>query len=258
MSTNIKIIKWLSAVAAIALVMTWCVSVNIETGWIVLNSSFISNNMLLTLFGGICTGLAAVLTEKIYKYFLDKASIKNYLYSNAMMLYSDFYYMHKDIESLFSDRTLDIPENLFSSRVPVMYNRLYNVAYTEYCVFNKKDKFMSTHNNFVNFEFVKLKNWMDKNIYFQIAIIKSKMCRTVNGATQKADENIYKTIKVIDIYSKSAMEILDRYLSVLQNESSEKFNWEKNKEIIHKGYLGIYNSGNLDDFLKQEADSEIR
>ena len=141
MSTNIKIIKWLSAVAAIALVMTWCVSVNIETGWIVLNSSFISNNMLLTLFGGICTGLAAVLTEKIYKYFLDKASIKNYLYSNAMMLYSDFYYMHKDIESLFSDRTLDIPENLFSSRVPVMYNRLYNVAYTEYCVFNKKDKF---------------------------------------------------------------------------------------------------------------------
>ncbi len=69
MSTNIKIIKWLSAVAAIALIMTWCVSVNIETGWIVLNSSFISNNMLLTFFGGICTGLAAVLTEKYISIF---------------------------------------------------------------------------------------------------------------------------------------------------------------------------------------------
>lgn len=251
MSTNIKVIRWLILIAALAFMVVLCININTETGLIALNSIWVSNNMLLTLFGGICSGLAAVLAEKMYMYFLNKVTVKNYLYNNAMMLYSDFYYMHRDIVDLLCDRNLPVPENLFSNRIPTMYNRLFGIANTEYCIFYKKNKFMLVHNNFVQNEFLTLKKGLDKSIYLDIAYIKFRKSNLENSAVQEAKENIYKTIKVMDIFAESAMMILENYLEVLQKESSKKFNWSNSKKTIHNSYLGIYNSGNLDTFLKQ-------
>ena len=62
-----------------------------------------------------------------------------------MMLYSDYYYTHRDIDELLKNRNLIVPKNLFSYRMPTMQNRLGGIANTDYCVFNKKDKFMFVH-----------------------------------------------------------------------------------------------------------------
>jgi len=271
MSANIKIIKWLTLITVIILMATCCVNINIETGIIVLDTILISNNMMMTLLGGICTGLVVVLAEKNYKYHLDKNTYKSYLYNTAMMLYSDFYYVHKNINELLCEKSMKIPKNLFTSRLSVMQNRLWGMANTDYCVFRKKDKFMLVHNNFVRDKFMQLKNRMDQYIYFEIAFTEAEINQLKNKMDQckylgipfteaeidqfkkveNADENIYKVLKVLDTFTKESMETLDQYLCVLQNDSPKKFIWSHTKELIHSSYLGLYNSGNVNDFIKR-------
>lgn len=236
----------MTVIAILALVATVCININMEIGLIVLNTFLISNNMALTLFGGICTGLVVVLAEKNYKYHLDKNTTKDYLHNVAMMLYSDFYYMHRDINELLCDRSMKLPKNLFTNRLQIMQNRLWGIANTEYCVFRKSDKFMLAHNDFQRDKFMLLKNRMDQYIYFEIAFTEAEINQLKN-----ADENIYKVLKVLDGFAKEAMEILNQYLSVLQNDSPKKYNWSQKRDIIYNSYLGLYNSGNVDGFLKR-------
>lgn len=91
-----------------------------------------------------------------------------------------------------------------------------------------------------------LKNRMDQYIYFEIAFTEAEINQLKN-----ADENIYKVLKVLDGFAKEAMEILNQYLSVLQNDSPKKYNWSQKRDIIYNSYLGLYNSGNVDGFLKR-------
>lgn len=249
MSVNIRIIRWLTVITVITLMAICCVNINIETEIIVLDTILISNNMMMTLLGGICTGLVVVLAEKNYKYHLDKNTYKSYLYNTAVMLYSDFYYVHKNINELLCDKSMKIPKNLFTSRMSVMQNRIWGMANTDYCVFRKKDKFMLVHNDFVRNKFMQLKNRMDQYIYFDIAFTEAEINQLKK--IENADENIYKVLKVLDAFTKEAMETIDQYLCAVQNDSPKKFIWTHDKEVIHGSYLGLYNSGNVNDFIKR-------
>ncbi len=249
MSANVKIIKCMTLITAIFFMATCFVNINAETGLIVLNTVLFSDSMMLTLCGGVCTGLVVVLAEKIYKYHLDKTTLKSYLYNTAMMLYSDFYYVHKNINELLYDKSMGIPKNLFTSRLSAMQNRLWGIANTDYCVFRKKDNFMLVHNNFVRDKFMHLKNRMDQYIFFEIAFTEAEINQLKK--IENADENVYKVLKILDAFTKEAMETLDQYLDALQKDVPQKFNWTHNKEIIHSSYLGMYNSGNVNDFLKR-------
>ncbi len=249
MSANIKIIKRLMVIAVLTLIATICVNINIETGIIALNTFVLSNNIALTLSGGVCTGVVVVLAEKIYKYYLDKNATKYFLYNTMMMLYSDYYYTYRDIDKLLKNRNLIVPKNLFSYRMPTMQNRLGGIANTDYCVFKKKDKFMFVHNDFAQNKFIKLKNQLDQYIYFQIAYTEMEM-KQIMGI-ENANKNIYEVLNVLGGFSKEALGILNQYLDALQKDSPKKFNWSQNVETIHNSYLGLYNSGNVDEFLKR-------
>lgn len=217
MSASVKIIKWMTLITIIFFVVTCFVNTNAETGMIVLDTALISNSMIMTLCGGICTGLVAVLAEKNYKYYLDKNTFKSYLYNMAKMLYSDFYYVHRNINELLYDKNTQISKNLFTSRLPTMQNRLMGIANTDYCVFRKKNKFMLVHNNFVNEKVMLLKNKMDQYIYFEIAFTEAEINRSKK--VENADENIYQVLKILNSFTKEAMEILDQYLCALQEDS---------------------------------------
>ncbi|MCM1127186.1 MAG: hypothetical protein NC429_12030 [Lachnospiraceae bacterium] len=249
MSVNVKIIKWLTWIAVIFLIATCLVNINAETGIIILNSVLFSNSMILALCSGVCAGLVAVLADKSYNYYLDKNRLKKYLYNAAITLYSDFYYIHKNINELIFDRDTKIPKNLFTSRLPAMQNRLLWMVNTDYCVFRKKDKFMLAHNNFIRDKYIHLKNRMDEYIYFDIAFTEMEINQLKN--IENTDENIYKVLKVLDVFAKEALETLDQYLRVLQKDSPKKFIWTHDKEVIHNSYLGLHNSGDVNDFLKR-------
>lgn len=133
--------------------------------------------------------------------------------------------------------------------MPTMQNRLGGIANTDYCVFNKKDKFMFVHNDFAQNKFIKLKDQLEQYIYFQIAYTELEMKQAMG--IENANKDIYEVLNVLDRFSKDAMVILNQYLDALQKDSPKKFKWSQNKGTIDSSYLGLYNSGNVDEFLKR-------
>lgn len=77
MSTSIKVIKFTSILSIIFLVITYLITVNIESRFISLNTIWISNNFLLTVFGGVFASTLVVLFCEINKYLIDKKRIIN-------------------------------------------------------------------------------------------------------------------------------------------------------------------------------------
>ena len=128
MSTEIKITKRLILYAIGLLLVAVIINVNMESHIWVLNSSFISNSLLLTLIGGVCTGITAVIVEKIYKYRLDKRINTFAIFQLSSLLYAELYYWHCNINELNDNREIPIPENIFDNKIPLIRNYINQIA----------------------------------------------------------------------------------------------------------------------------------
>ena len=84
--------------------------------------------------------------------------------------------------------------------MPTMQNRLGGIANTDYCVFNKKDKFMFVHNDFAQNKFIKLKDQLEQYIYFQIAYTELEMKQAMG--IENANKDIYEVLNVLDSFLK--------------------------------------------------------
>ena len=81
MRTSIKVIKFTSILSFIFLVITYLITINIDGGFVKLNTIWISNNFLLTGFGGMFASTLVVLLCEINKYLIDKKNTENQLFS---------------------------------------------------------------------------------------------------------------------------------------------------------------------------------
>ena len=72
MRATIAIIKFCIRFAVILALITWLITVNIETGFIKLGSIWISNNFLLTVVGGSFASMLVVLICEVQKYIYTK------------------------------------------------------------------------------------------------------------------------------------------------------------------------------------------
>ena len=80
MRESIKVIIWCSIVSIVFLILTYAVTVNAEAHFVVLDSVWISNNFLITLFGGIFASMLVVLLCEIQKYLSSKSRTEQYLF----------------------------------------------------------------------------------------------------------------------------------------------------------------------------------
>ena len=77
MSTSIKVIKFTSILSTIFLIITYLITVNIESNFISLNTIWISNNFLLTVFCGVFASTLVVMFCEINKYLIKDLNINN-------------------------------------------------------------------------------------------------------------------------------------------------------------------------------------
>lgn len=115
MSTSIKVIKFTSILSIIFLVITYLITVNIESGFIQLNTIWISNNFLLTVFGGAFASILVVLFCEINKYLIDKKNVETQLFHQALYLYQAIFLMQHNILDYQSHPNAQIPENLLDN-----------------------------------------------------------------------------------------------------------------------------------------------
>ncbi len=250
MSTEIKITKRLILYAIGLLLVAVIINVNMESHIWVLNSSFISNSLLLTLIGGVCTGLTAVIVEKIYKYRLDKRINTFAIFQLSSLLYAELYYWHCNINELNDNREIPIPENIFDNKIPLIRNYINQIASIDYCVFWGKDKLMVEQGAFKSTYFGQINKMLLDLGYFSRGILENRIEKLKGNMENLTDE--YQVLQILDKSILQCMEIVDSYIGVIQIKDLQN-SWEQQKKYLEGNYLGIYSVGKTKEFVERNS-----
>lgn len=85
MKSCIETVRFTFKLSLLFGVITYLVTVNIETNFLSLNTIWISNNFVLTVCGGIVASFLVVLLSEIQKYFSAKISSESYLFTMQLI-----------------------------------------------------------------------------------------------------------------------------------------------------------------------------
>ena len=148
MSTSVKVIRFTSILSIILLIITYLITVNIESSFIKLNTIWISNNFLLTVFGGVFSSTLVVLFCEINKYLIDKKSTENQLFYQAMYLYQAMFIMLHNILDYQSHPEMQIPENIFDVTTQMIKSQVTCLQGIDYSCFKKNSLIEQKHLSF--------------------------------------------------------------------------------------------------------------
>jgi len=145
MITSVKVIKFTSILSIIFLVITYLITVNIESGFIQFHTIWISNNFLLTVFGGVFASTLVVLFCEINKYLIDKKNTENQLFFQTMYLYQALFLMQHIILDYQSHPKAQIPENLFDNTTQMIKSQVCYLRGVDYSCFKKDNVIDQRH-----------------------------------------------------------------------------------------------------------------
>ena len=107
-------IIYLIILSMLCLAISYVISVNMEIGFCVINSRFISNYFLFTCFSGAFASILVVIATEVYRFIQKKKSIEQFLFSQLVFIYGQLQIANTNITNLLNNKGL-VPDNLLGS-----------------------------------------------------------------------------------------------------------------------------------------------
>ncbi len=250
MKENIILIKKLIVVGLVLLIFLILAEVLLRGLGNDINCLVIVSELLLAIVGGAIAGVIVELIEKIYKYRIDKRNNICNIFVYTTSLYAEFYYLHRSMKELLEDRSIPLPENLFSRKQSSLYNINTKMLNVDYHTFSKKNRFYKIY---MNFEFVGIElinKIINETNIFKMACIESKIKEERGENNNKGD--IYNVLEILDSKFQNILDLLDKFIE--EEQKVDEWNkWEVRKKHIHSSYLGIYNFSSVEKYIKENS-----
>lgn len=107
-------IIYLVILSILCLVISYAISVNMEIGFCVINSRFISNNFLFTCFSGAFASILVLIATEVYRFIQTKKSIEQFLFSQLAFIYGQLQAVNTNTKNLLNNKGL-VADSLLSS-----------------------------------------------------------------------------------------------------------------------------------------------
>ena len=255
MRESIKVIIWCSIVSIVFLILTYAVTVNTEAHFVVLDSVWISNDFLITLFGGVFASMLVVLLCEIQKYLSAKRRTEQYLFYQSLYLYQALVQTRIFIEDYLSHEEWILPDNLFDESVRKIQCQLNAIQTTDYATFkHDEDSLMVEHGRFCADVLPKIQPILQSGNRLRISINKAKI-----KYLQKQIDTLNYSFRYLLITSKtplvtrvlqeekeniSSYEVLvDSYITNVDKYCNKRFKWESLKgKLVYSHLEGQGNS----------------
>ena len=241
MRESIKVIIWCSIVSIVFLILKYAVTVNAEAHFVVLDSVWISNNFLITLFGGIFASMLVVLLCEIQKYLSSKSRTEQYLFYQSLYLYQALVQTRIFIEDYLSHEEWILPNNLFDESVRKIQCQVNAIQTTDYAIFkHDEDSLMVEHGRFCVDVLPKLQPILQCGNRLRISINEAK----IEYLQKQIDTQMYsfrnllitsKTPPVTKVLQEekeniSSYEVMvDSYITNVDKYCNKRFKWESLK-----------------------------
>lgn len=244
MSTSVRTIKFTSILSLSLLVITYLITVNIECNFIQLNTIWMSNNFLLTVFGGAYASTLVVLLCEIDKYRFDKKNNEEQLFYQTMYLYIELFLMQKNIIDYQSHPNAPIPYNLFDDRIYRIKTQACCIQGIDYSTIIRKNKIIHKHNEFKNATFNKLLLLEQSPNLMRLAVNEEKLSNYENNISNpniitssapKVASLLAEQLKITN----ALLEEINSFLNVIDDNCNNRFDWNSKHSVIHKKYTHL-------------------
>ena len=198
-------IIFLVILGILCFVISYAISINVETGLYVINSRFLSNNFLFTCFSGAFASILVLIATEIYRFIETKKSIEQFLFSQLAFIYGQLQIANVNITNILNSKGL-VPDNLLSSLSNTIKQITPSLRSLDYNPF-----FSSSHSRAIkriltrlfSTEIIQLDSLASDCIYLPMAI-----CTDKSNILSKGESNTITSISPNT----------QRVLSVLNNE----------------------------------------
>lgn len=253
MTTSLKMIKHLTVLSVAFLLLTYIVFINMEMRLISLQSVWISNNLLFTLFSSVLASTLVVLLGEIRQYQLLKRAAQDRLFCHLANLYGQLLNMRYSMKRLMEDTSQIVSENLLDQPASICRQKIElirNISYTTFC---SKDNVLQTLQSFRK-EQDSINNFLIECVFLKQAIYRDRLNHLKNNSTQECiTAQSPCTNHVLVKLSEMIMPLLektDKYLEDIDNKLSNRYNWTFERTTLVQ-YQENYKEISLDDFLKE-------
>lgn len=245
MRESISVISWCSFVSALFLILTYGVTVNAEAHFFTLDSVWISNNFLITLFGGVFASMLVVLLCEIQKYLSSKKRTEQYLFYQSLYLYQALVQTRIFIEDFLNHGEWILSDNLFDESNRKIQCQLDAIQTTDYATFkHDKDSLMVEHGRFCIDVLPKIQPILQSGNRLRISINNAKIeYLQSESAFEEGILQLYRTGKIVrfleetEAHAKRADQSISIERAVLIIRVLSR-NWGK-FEVDDRGMLGI-------------------
>lgn len=190
----------------LCLVISYATFINMETGFHVINSRFLSNNFLFTCFSGAFASIVVVIATEIYHFIQTKKSVEQFLFSQLAFIYGQLQIANVNITNILNSKGL-VPDNLLSSlsnTIKQITPSLRSLDYNPFFSYGRSRAIKKILTRLFSTEIIQLDSLASDCIYLPMAI-----CTDKSDVLSKGELNTVIT---------STSPNTQRVLSVLNNE----------------------------------------
>ena len=252
MKSSIYTIKFLVILSVVLLLATYCISLNDENRWIVLNTPWLSNSFAFAIAGGSFASSLVVLACELQKYQSIKRQIEDYIFGQLFSLYAQVTIIHYNIKRQLNDKVSPVPSNLIeeiANRGKMCLTSLTSVEYFTYFKHNAIKKQLIQYRGKSG---TRIQLFLQDSVFLKMAINEDKIGMLKQGRDElitSQNSKTHQALKKIFDDSSVVLSFIEKSLDSFDKECKTRYRWSELKRNVIRCEENFI-SASLDDFIK--------
>lgn len=252
MKSSIKTIKFLVVFSVGLLLITYCISLNDENRWIVLNTPWMSNNFAFAIAGGSLASLLIVLACELQKYQYIKRQTEDYIFGQLFSLYAQVTIIHYNIKRQLNNISSPVPSNLIdeiANRGKMFLTSLTSIDYFTFYKHNTINKQLILLRGGYG---TRIQHFLQNTLFLNMAISEDKIAILKQGQDGPITSNMpntHKTLIKILKDSSPVLSFIEESLDIVDKECNSRYHWSELKRNVIMGEEN-YVSADLESYLE--------
>ena len=243
MYTCVKTIRFSAIFSVLFAILTYIVSVNIESGFIQLYSIWMSNNFALTVAGGVFTGFFVMLLCEVQKYFENKRKAEDDMFAHIVTLYYQMYTIYRNIQDYLAHKSEKVPKNLLFYNMGIIEQEMGLISAIDYTTFSKKNMLSLFQKGFCKWINENLRPFTNSKYSLAIAVNQDGISNVKEGKDPNSITSTSPdTHKVLSILAQEIQPLLnkvDQQLQTIDNACGGRYSWQLRKQVLEKSWESI-------------------
>lgn len=252
MTTNIKVIRYTAAMSGILAIFTYLISLNIAFDWFDLG--YLSNNFMLTIFGGAFASMLVVLVCEIQKYLDNKRLSEDVLFAHVGHVYAHLYVIETNLKRQLENEKETVFKELIRNNLENLKQEIEIIRNIDYTRFSKNNKFVLRNKEFGKWLMTDFSRFVSEGAYLAIAVNTYQIGNMIATGSQGnvTATSPYTSVVMAKLIKRTAdmLSIVDDYGKFIDDSCKNRYIWELKKLSVEK--VVDIEFADIDDYIKEK------